>query len=151
MSALYERDFAAWAAEQAGLLRAGVIDGLDFANLAEEVESMGKSEQRSLENRLIVLICHLLKWRYQPQRRGASWQAAIREQRLRLRRLLRESPSLNRYLQDHDFLEDVWTYAVAAAIRETDLDIFPEYAVWLVETVLEDGFLPDAVDGETDI
>ena len=51
MGTAYDTDFAAWAAEQAGLLRAGLVNSIDFRNLAEEIEDMGKSEQRAMESR----------------------------------------------------------------------------------------------------
>ena len=144
MTTAYETDFAKWAAEQAGLLRAGMVDSIDFRNLAEEIEDMGKSEQRELENRLQVLICHLLKWKFQPERRGSSWLATIREQRRRIDRRLQESPSLKSRLSDTEFCADTWVCGVAEAVRETGLDnVFPETAVWTMEEILQDGFLPN--------
>lgn len=144
MTTAYETDFAKWAAEQAGLLRAGMLDSIDFKNLAEEIEDMGKSEQRELENRLQVLICHLLKWKFQPERRGSSWLATIREQRRRIDRRLQESPSLKSRFSDTEFCADTWLYGVAEAVRETGLDnVFPETAVWTMEEILRDGFLPE--------
>ncbi len=50
-NSLYERDFYAWANEQAALLRAGKLDSADIENIAEEIESMGRSEKRELINR----------------------------------------------------------------------------------------------------
>lgn len=145
MATSYETDFAAWAAEQAGLLRAGLVNNLDFKNLAEEVEDMGKSEQRELENRLQVLICHLLKWQFQPERQGNSWLGTIKEQRLRLKKLLKESPSLKSRLENHEFQTEVWEYAVAAAVRETDMPpaVFPETPVWTTDEILSKDFLPE--------
>lgn len=57
----YSRDFCAWATEQAALLRAGRLADADIENIAEEIESMGRSEKRELVNRLTVLLTHLLK------------------------------------------------------------------------------------------
>ena len=71
---LYQQDFYAWANEQAALLRAGNLDAVDIELVAGEIESMGKSEKRELVSRLTVLLLHLLKWQYQPGRRGASWK-----------------------------------------------------------------------------
>ena len=145
MSTAYETDFAAWAAEQAGLLRAGLVNSIDFKNLAEEIEDMGKSEQRELENRLQVLICHLLKWKFQPERQGNSWLATIREQRRRIDRRLKESPSLKSRLSDAEFFADVWLDGISEAIRETDLpnETFPETAIWTIDEILTDEFLPE--------
>ena len=74
---LYERDFYAWANEQAGLLRAGKLSEADLEHIAEEIESMGKSEKRELVNRLSVLLMHLLKWQFQATGRGTSWRLTI--------------------------------------------------------------------------
>ncbi|MBF0804911.1 MULTISPECIES: DUF29 domain-containing protein [unclassified Neisseria] len=144
MTTSYDTDFAAWAAEQAGLLRAGLVDKIDFRNLAEEIEDMGKSEQRALESRLQVLICHLLKWKFQPERRGNSWKATIYEQRRGIRKLLKESPSLKSRFDDAEFVLDAWLDGVAAALRETELEnTFPEQAVWSMADILNDEFLPE--------
>src|SRR5262247_2845043 len=94
---LYDTDFYAWTQEQAALLRNQQAQALDYANLAEEVESLGKSQQQALESRLEVVLTHLLKWRYCPtfldgRRR---WRLTIREQRRRLARLLHHNPSLH--------------------------------------------------------
>ena len=78
----YERDFYAWANEQAALLRAGRLGEADFKHIAEEIESMGKTEKRELVSRLTVLLLHLLKWRFQPELRSANWRLTVEEQRL---------------------------------------------------------------------
>src|SRR5262245_15077973 len=96
---LYDTDFYAWTQEQAALLRDQRAQALDYANLAEEVESLGKSQQQALESRLEVLLTHLLKWRYChcPMRPDArrGWRLTIREQRRRLARLLHHNASLH--------------------------------------------------------
>ena len=71
----------AWANEQAALLRAGNFGLLDLERIAEEIEDVGRSEQRELESRMAVLLMHLLKWQYQPSHRGVSWQMTLKEQR----------------------------------------------------------------------
>jgi hypothetical protein len=96
---LYEEDFLAWTEQQAALLRAGLLEQLDLDNLAEELDTMGRSEWGELENRLEVLLMHMLKGDHQPARRSRSWKATMREQRNAIRRLLRRSPSLKRDLE----------------------------------------------------
>jgi hypothetical protein len=93
---LYEQDFYAWTQEQAALLREGAVEELDLTNLAEELESMGRSEKRALESDLEVLLVHLLKWQHQPDYReeSHSWLDTIVEHRSRIGRLLRDNPSL---------------------------------------------------------
>ncbi|MDJ0447925.1 DUF29 domain-containing protein [Methylocystis sp. JR02] len=77
---LHDDDFYAWTHEQAELLRAGKFADADIEHIAQEIESMGKTEKRELVSRLRVLMLHLLKWRFQPMKRTASWEASIRVQ-----------------------------------------------------------------------
>ena len=93
-SPLYDRDFYAWSREQAELLRAGKLAEADIDHIAEEIDSMGRTEKRELVSRLSVLLLHLLKWRYQPGKRGPSWEASVRVQRNRLVDHLDDNPSL---------------------------------------------------------
>jgi hypothetical protein len=98
MSETYDRDFYAWANEQAALLRAGRLSEADIAHIAEEIESMGRTEKRELVSRLAVLLLHFLKWQFQPERRGTSWTASIKVQRNRLADHLDDNPSLKAIL-----------------------------------------------------
>ena len=139
----YETDLNAWANEQARLLRAGRFDLLDIEHLAGEIEDVGKSEQRELASRMAVLLAHLLKWQYQPERRGASWEKTIKAQRKDIRYALGESPSLEPKLQEPAWLDMVWTRAVAQAVNETGLDAFPEVCPWAVrDEVLSETWWP---------
>jgi hypothetical protein len=95
---LYDQDFHAWTQQQAKLLRSGALQELDIENLIEEIESLGRQERQELENRMGVLLGHLLKWRYQPEARSKSWVYTIKEQRIRIKRLLARNPSLKPYL-----------------------------------------------------
>ena len=107
MSDLYDRDFYAWANEQAGLLREGRLSSADVANIAEEIETLGRNEKRELRSRLSVLFLRLLKWRHQPARRSRSWELSIVNARNELAEHLVDSPSLRAML----------TEAVASAYR----------------------------------
>ena len=100
MSDLYDRDFYAWANEQAGLLRAGNLSRADIANIAEEIETLGRSEKRELVSRLTVLLQHLLKWRFQPERCGRSWELSIANARDELTEHLGDNPSLETMLPE---------------------------------------------------
>ena len=93
-TAEYEEDFYLWTVEQASLLRSGELSAIDAANIAEEIESMGRSDRRELKRRLIVLLTHLLTWRHQPEARSRSWSSTIREQRQQIELVLEDSPSL---------------------------------------------------------
>jgi len=143
MNAIYETDFYGWIQQQAALLKGRQFDAADLANIIEEIESMGRSESRALESRLTVLLQHLLKWKFQPERRGKSWELSIDEQRIRFDRLLRENPSLKSAL--NTILEDACRLAVVKAAKETKLDkkSFPAECPWSWEELIDTEFYPD--------
>lgn len=143
MGTRYETDVVAWANEQAALLRSGKLSQLDIANIAEEIEDVGKSEKRELASRMAVLLAHLLKWQFQAGRRGSSWQRTIREQRKSILLRVRKTPSLKSCLTDSEWIEEVWSDAVAAAAEETGLDGFPDECIWNSEQILSADFYPD--------
>jgi hypothetical protein len=93
-SVAYDEDFFAWTQEQARLLREGDIGDIDLENLAGEIESVGRRNRREIRSRLIMLLVHLLKWRFQARQRGAGWSDTISEQRLQIESVLEDSPSL---------------------------------------------------------
>jgi hypothetical protein len=138
MSDLYDQDFFAWANEQAALLRAGRLPDADIANLAEEIESMGRSERNQLTNRLAVLLAHLLKWKFQPGLRGNSWRLTIREQRRRADRILEQNPSLRPGLSA--ILVEAYGDALLITERETGLpeDTFPTDCPWTFDQAMQD-------------
>ena len=139
----YEEDFYAWTVEQARLLRSGELSTIDAANLAEEIESMGRSDRRELQSRLAVLMMHLLKWRFQPSARSRSWSATIEEQRLQIEQVFAESPSLRPLAAG--MLPQAYAIARARATAETGLadDIFPTLCPFALEEVLSRSFLPE--------
>jgi hypothetical protein len=98
----YDDDVAAWASEQAALIRSGRLDQLDLEHIAEEIEDVGKSERRELASRMALLLARLIKWKYQPERQSNSWRRTIREQRRALGFHLRQVPSLMPTLSDPD-------------------------------------------------
>ena len=116
----YEKDFHAWTLTNAALLRQQRFAEIDVDNIAEELENMGRSERHELVNRLAVLLAHLLKWRFQPTRRGNSWKYTIEEQRRRIKRLLDENPSLGSRLEKA--FENAYGDAILIAAREMDCD-----------------------------
>jgi hypothetical protein len=142
MSSTYENDIVAWANEQAYLLRSGKLSAIDIEHIAEEIEDVGKSEQRELASRTAVLIAHLLKWQYQPERQSGSWQRTIKEQRKAIARRLKKTPSLNALTNDSEWIEDAWGDAVLIAINETRMGSFPESCPWAIENILSDDWLP---------
>ncbi len=142
MSDTYDRDFYAWANEQAALLRAGRLDQADIAPIAEEIESIGRSEKRELINRLTVLLQHLLKWQHQPDRRGKSWRVTITNNRKRLAAHLQDNLSLKALL--HQAVDEAYSYAWSEAAVETGLDdsVFPKLCPWSFIQIMDHDFWP---------
>ncbi|KTL62939.1 MULTISPECIES: DUF29 domain-containing protein [Photorhabdus] len=143
MTTRYDSDFYGWIQEQAGLLRSGDLSQLDTENLLEEIEAMGRSERRELRSRLEILLAHLLKWRYQADRRGRSWELTIEEQRDKAIDCLQESPSLKNKLNEH--LEKAYIAARRLAEKETliNRNIFPETCPWTFEQIMDENFWPE--------
>ena len=139
---LYDTDFYAWTQEQAKLLRHQQWNQLDLPNLIEEIESLGKQQRAELRNRLKVLIGHLLKWQYQPERRSRSWLMTIRVQRRDTQELLEENPSLKPYLEEA--LQKIYESGRDLAVGETNLPLktFPENCPYTLEEIFRDGFYP---------
>lgn len=146
MSTTYEKDIVAWAQEQANLLRSGKLSVLDIEHIADEIEDVGKSEQRELSNRMAILLSHLLKWEFQPERRGAIWEATIHAQRNSVERRIRKTPSLQASLDDHDWWADAWDDAVESASKETGMAYteFSQACPWNANEVMDHSFMPRA-------
>ena len=121
MGELYSRDFYGWLVEQAEALRLRSANKIDWENLLEEVEGLARSERRELGSRLAVLIQHLLKWRFQPERRSRSWLVTIKEQRAKVVDILEESPSLQQHLPE--ILDKAYRTGLADAIAVIGQDL----------------------------
>jgi hypothetical protein len=124
-STLYDRDYVLWVEETVNQLRTRNLSSLDFENLIEEIEDLGKSEKRELENRLAVLCAHLLKRCYVDLPEcDRGWELTIQEQRNRLQRLLKSSPSLrDRFAIVFD---DIYTDALSEVRIEYPYSQFPD-------------------------
>ena len=139
---LYETDFNLWLRETVNLLRKGEVEKLDLENLAEEIEDMGNNRKDSLESNLIRVLQHLLKWKYQPQKRTNSLKASITEHSLRLNKAFRKSPSLKPYFED--VFAECYQDARLITAQETGLDIcvFPEICPFERVDILNPQYLP---------
>ncbi|PSR18930.1 DUF29 domain-containing protein [filamentous cyanobacterium CCP3] len=142
MASLYETDFYAWTQQQSALLRRNVLEKLDLPHLVEELEDLGRRERQELRNRLSVLLGHLLKWQYQPEQRGNSWRATIREQRTQVQLVLTDNPSLKPYLAEA--LAIAYQLGQDLAVQETglDYDTFPAECPYTLTQILGETFLP---------
>jgi len=140
---LYETDYLKWLDTTVQKLRTQDYSNIDWENLIEEIEDMGRSERRSLESNLIVVLTHLLKWQYQTELRSSSWKSSIVEHRRRIRKALKESPSLKPYLEE--VLAECYSDAVEQASAETGLPVetFPQICSYTSLEIRDSEFLPN--------
>jgi hypothetical protein len=143
LSQLYDEDFYLWLETTANLLKNRQLDQLDYDNLIEEIETMGRSEKRGLSSNLKVILMHLLKWKYQPEKRSNSCHFTIIEYRHQVEEILEESPSLKVYLPE--IIAQCYQKARKEASAETGLsiDTFPVDCIFTQEEILELDYLPD--------
>jgi hypothetical protein len=92
-SRAYKQDFYAWTVDEARSLRRLRPGGIDWENLAEEIESLGRSDKRAIGSDLKIVLEHLIQWKFQPEKRSASWSDSIEEHRDRVARIIGDSPS----------------------------------------------------------
>lgn len=143
LQTLYETDFVLWLETTASLLKKRQLDQIDYDNLIEEIETMGRSEKSALKSNLRILLRHLLKWKYQPESRSNSWRATIREHRIRIQEAFKDSPSLKRTFDEA--FDISYQDARELASDETGLPMehFPELCPFTVEQVLNTDYLPN--------
>jgi len=139
----HEKDTYGWAVHTVQLLRNKKMSEVDFDGIIEELEEMGISNKHALKNRLSQLIFHLLKWQYQPDFRGRSWEGSIEEQRIRLKDLLEDNPSLKTVIEKS--MEKAYKLSLSLVRKETPLDLklLPAECPYTFEQVMNDGFYPE--------
>ena len=139
---LYERDYYLWLSHTAQLIKEGKFSEVDAVNLVEEIEDMGRSEKRAVKSNLIIVLLHLLKYKYQPAKRTNSWKSSIREHRRRLRDDFQASPSLKRYFEE--IFDECYQDGREQAADETGLplDTFPNLSPFTPTEVLNPDYLP---------
>ncbi len=142
----YETDFYRWTQTQAAALRQKDWAALDIEHIAEEIESLGRSDRRAITHQLERLLLHLLKWVYQPQeraRRGGSWRGSVRQARQAIADLIEESPSLHDLPAER--LARAYARARGQAMDQTGLPLttFPEVCPWTPEHALDEAFWPE--------
>lgn len=144
MGILYDQDIAAWARLQAALLRDRQWDRLDVEHIAEEIAELNSSDRHELAHRYSILLCHLLKWQRQPERRGRSWANTIRDQRESIVELLLEAPNLKHVMEDATWQSRVWRAARSRAVHEAgfDYDGLPGNLPWTLQLVRAADFFP---------
>ena len=141
---IYDDDFYSWAQRQADALRHRSGNEIDWDNVAEEIESWGRSQAAELRSRYTTVLQHLLKWRFQPDRRLRSWDAIIRRERREIDRHLSASPGLKS--RRAAIFADAYKTARIDASGETDLaqDVFPEAAPFTLAQATAEDFWAEA-------
>jgi hypothetical protein len=142
---LYETDYNLWVLETVKKLENRDLDSLDWENLIEEVLSLSRSDKRKLESLLMKLIEHLLKlvyWESERERNKGHWQGEIRNFRIQIKRLLKDSPSLKPYLRC--VFEECYQNAckIASDRSRLALNTFPEKPIASLEQILDENWLP---------
>lgn len=142
MTATYETDFYLWTQQQAALLRQGLLSDVDIENIAEEIESMGKSDRRTIGSHIRNILLHLLKWQYQPERQGNRWKGSINMGRNEVEDVIADSPSLKRKIPD--LIASEYRRARKDAASETGLPLttFPEQCPFTLDQITGD-YWPD--------
>ena len=146
----FDQDFHAWVLQQIELLKDRRFADLDIEHLTDELRAVAMAEESEIENRLVILLHHLLKWEFQPERRSNSWRATILEQRTRINRVISRSPSLRRH--PGAVIEKEYRIGRLQASGETGLPLgrFPSTCPYSVGQVLDENFLPGGREGFED-
>jgi hypothetical protein len=145
-SDLYERDYYTWIQEQVRALRERRVEDLDWPNLAEEIEDLGKSEKRALKSRITKLLEHLLKMAYASDRiwqsNNRSWELSVGNAREAAGELVEENPGLRPFL--NEIFARAYRTARRDALRALRLpdSAIPETPPWTFEQVIDDHFMP---------
>jgi len=139
----YDDDVFAWALEQAQLLRHRRFSEIDLANVIEEIESVGKSEQRAIVSSYRLIQMHLLKWQYQPEKRSRSWYNTIQRERRTLSADESDNPSLA--ANPNPLIAKAYRLARGDAADETGLPLqtFPDNCPYTAEQLRNFDFLPE--------
>lgn len=134
---LYSKDFFAWTQANIGFLRNNEFTSVDITNLILELEDMGSSNKNALENYLIHLMSHRLKWTAQPNLQCNSWKATITQAVLRIKKILKKNPSLKNFAEMA--VIDCYEEALLEAVKDTGLEqsFFPEECPFTLDNILE--------------
>ena len=141
-SILYDTDYNQWVEQTAQQLRERQFDCVDWDNLIEEIEDIGKSQKRALESLLTRLLEHLLKlsyWQSEKERSGNHWASEIVNFRYQINKRLKESPSLKTKLKS------IYNEVLPVAIKSVSKLCFlpPDVHISLEEALDDDWFPPD--------
>ena len=147
----YDLDFHDWALAQADAIRRRSANEIDWNNLAEEVESLGRSQRSSLRSHLTILAAHLLKWERQPERRSHSWRLSIVNARSRIPGIMEDSPSLRP--QTQALFDQAYRLARQDAANDMNVDVrqLPAEPPFTLEDALDARWLEGFLDWDAEL
>ena len=144
---LYDQDYYLWLRTTINQLRAGQFSSVDLDNLLEELESVGRSQKRTVKSLLIRLFEHLLKltyWDVERERNEGHWKGEIRTFRREIKDELKDSPSLKPYILE--IFDECYQDARKEASDRSQLPIetFPVALLGSLEQILDENWFPES-------
>lgn len=111
--------------------------------MVEELAALGRSEQRELRSYLQLLLMHLLKCQYRPERKTKSWVNTISNCRNQIQDCLEDTPSLQHLLEDWEWIQKYYRRACRDAANETQKprETFPFECPFTIEQLLDPEFI----------
>ena len=142
---LYEQDYVAWLHLTLTQLKQQDFSNIDWVNLIEEIDALGREQRHKVESYLLRLLIHLLLYQYWDVERTWSakgWEKEIDNFRLELDSLLESQVLFKHFLS---ILEKRYTKARQLAIKKSNLSstVFPEICPYSPEQILDFGWLPN--------
>ncbi|MFM7406372.1 MAG: DUF29 domain-containing protein [Cuspidothrix sp.] len=140
---LYDQDYYLWLKTTINQLRTGQFSTVDLENLLEELETLGRSQKRTIQNLLINLLEHLLKLKYSDseiERNQGHWQGEIRTFRREIKDELTDSPSLKPYILE--IFDECYQEArkLVSDRSQLSLDTFPLIPIGSLEQILDENW-----------
>ncbi len=142
---LYETDYDLWVLDIVEKLKNQDFDNIDWENLIEEVADLSGRDRDAVESLLMRLIEHLLKlgyWESERERNRGHWEGEITNFRVQIKRKLKKSPSLKRYLKEIFDKCYADSRKIVSKRSQLPLDHFPEKPIANLEEILDENWLP---------
>ncbi len=135
---LHDRDFNLWVEKTKKAIQNRDFENMDWDNLLDEIDDMGKSEKRSLDSYMQRLIEHILKLKYwdeEVERCRKGWQQEVVNFRNRIKRILKKNPSLKNYLKSE--YADLYQDAISTMVFDFEI---PEDSFVEVEQIMQNDY-----------